>query len=937
MQKSLVRKGLILGIIFLFIGVSIVPGISSNVREAKKFEVKKESAELQNRGDPVIIYVDTSGIDRMTRLNATERAQLKSALLAHIWANFNETVGAENVTVTNDSNQEENANRTINIIERTGATHWVRPGGGSWIEFYYGRWRHGRSEVEVYLRNFVRRHADDYKDDGVWNITRLANAIGRTAAHEVAHSYCVGHNHRTGENVSKMTDGELVNSTTRGRHEWHFDNHTRDVLRRNWGNPPCDSAVDYDMDALTMNYWGPPTIPEDTCEFASTDAIFSYFGELASLFEFGWLGEDTDDGIYDGNSYFDFIYKSSMSYNPDQDAEMITFLKGHSEQVQFLLRGSLGSPWDGQWFPLDRDNAVLSDFITDPNGKQIARNIAMMWDVDNDGTTDVTVNLDSLSYGSMSNPYNGFTYEQVFPNTLPNAPNKPDGPTYGQPGTEYTFSFSADDPDGDQVIYYVDWDDDSDGMWFGPYDSGDIVTASHIWEEIGTFAVKVKCMDIHFAESDWSEPLSVFALEGFFLNLADFPMYIAENIDGYTINQMCGPAVAQMSLDYMWWNTSSDPFDPPTWCNDSGWNQIILFNRGLENNSNSSLTHLDATGLRYMIQNLDPPYADYGYNFAVYHDADSTTMLEKICLWINYTAGIKPGHPVHVPSAVPAYGDYSNWLSVRGIHTDVPAYPLPESLEIRGFWVNDPYPSTQGDIGENSYKMVYQWLDAYYLRLNVEDDPYNGSFIAICEPPPSVDCDITLKESTEFWSLQPPSRKGGSSFLSQVFDHLIIHAAREGVKEQLIPCDDDFAEIFEQTYPGRPILIKNLVEDKHDYYAVPFNNIQTRQWIPRGSHAPPQEDITLVVVLVDATNGQFKETSWVHEPTNYLPLSKTDALDIVFDELIDLGYNSDELNMRMIDTDFVYRDSSPFYPEWRVIIDEIGMEFFIGQDGTVTY
>jgi len=476
---------------------------------SKNLEVQIQNPEPQNLGDPVIIYVDTSGIDSMTRLNDTEKALLKKLLLAHIWANFNETVGAENVTVTNDPDQEDNANRTIRIFERTGAIHWVRPGGGSWIELFYGRWRHGRSEVEVYLRNFVRRHASDYKDNGVWNITRLANAIGRTAAHEVAHSYCVGHNHRTGENVSKMTDGELVNSTTRGRHEWHFDNHTRDTLRENWGNPPCDSAVDYDMDALTMNYWGPPAIPEDTCEFASVDATFSYFGELAYFFEFGWLGIDTDNGELDGNPYFDFIYKSSMSYNPDIDAEVITFLKGHSGQVQLLLRGIPGGPWDGQWFLLERDNAVLSSFITNPSGKQVARNIAMTWDVNNDGTADVTINLDSLSYGSMSNPYNGFTFEVPYPNTLPDAPTKPDGPTTGKPGTEYTYSFSADDPDGDQVIYYVDWGDDSDRTWFGPNDSGDIVTASHTWEEIGTYEIKVKAMDIYFAESDWSDPLTI--------------------------------------------------------------------------------------------------------------------------------------------------------------------------------------------------------------------------------------------------------------------------------------------------------------------------------------------------------------------------------------------------------------------------------------------
>ena len=89
-------------------------------------------------------------------------------------------------------------------------------------------------------------------------------------------------------------------------------------------------------------------------------------------------------------------------------------------------------------------------------------------------------------------------------------------------------------------------------------------------------------------------------------------------------------------------------------------------------------------------------------------------------------------------------------------------------------------------------------------------------------------------------------------------------------------------------------------------------------------------------VLVDATNGKFKEASWVHEPVKYLTISKTDALDIVFDWLIDHGYNPDELNSREIQIDLVYRDSTPYYPDWRVAISELGLTFFVSQDGVIT-
>ncbi len=501
MNKKIIRILICILVTITF----IIPTIAIS----KNFENLNIRSTVKLNNGHVTIYVDTRGIDSMIDLTAEEKALLKSLLLAHIWDNFNETVGAENVTVTNDPSQADNANRTINILHQSGAIQYRSEDGYVWVERFFGKWRHGRSEVEVFLRNFYRHNPNYFKDNGVWNITRLANAIGRTAAHEVAHSYSVGHNRETGNNQSKMTDGELVNMTARAIGEWHFDNHTRDVLRRNWGNPPCDSATDYDVHALVMNYWAPSSTPEDACEFASSDALFSYEGELAYFFEFGWLGEDTDNGELDGNPYYDFIYKSSMSYNPEIDAEMITFLKGHSEQVQFLLRGTPSGPWADQWYLLEQDNVDLYEFITNPVGKQIARNVALMWDINNDDIIDVTVNLDSLPYGSMSNPYTGFTYEQVFPNHPPGKPKTPEGPSEGNPGVEYTYAFISEDPDGDGVIYYVDWGDDSESHWFGPIAAGDTAFATHVWEEKGSYEVKVMAMDTSFAESDWSEPLSV--------------------------------------------------------------------------------------------------------------------------------------------------------------------------------------------------------------------------------------------------------------------------------------------------------------------------------------------------------------------------------------------------------------------------------------------
>ena len=84
----------------------------------------------------------------------------------------------------------------------------------------------------------------------------------------------------------------------------------------------------------------------------------------------------------------------------------------------------------------------------------------------------------------------------------------------------------------------------------------------------------------------------------------------------------------------------------------------------------------------------------------------------------------------------------------------------------------------------------------------------------------------------------------------------------------------------------------------------------------------PNEENTLLVVLVDATNGRVKEASWVHEPVDCLPLSRSDAIDVVFDRLRNHGINPDELNIRKIKTSLTDRGSTLYYPDWRAIINE---------------
>jgi len=94
-------------------------------------------------------------------------------------------------------------------------------------------------------------------------------------------------------------------------------------------------------------------------------------------------------------------------------------------------------------------------------------------------------------------------------NYPPNKPSTPEGIINGESGVEYTYTSSTTDPEGNKILYIFDWGDGSDTEWFGEYDSGDIVSASHIWSEEGEYEIRVKSKDSNNVESVWSDSLPI--------------------------------------------------------------------------------------------------------------------------------------------------------------------------------------------------------------------------------------------------------------------------------------------------------------------------------------------------------------------------------------------------------------------------------------------
>jgi hypothetical protein len=82
------------------------------------------------------------------------------------------------------------------------------------------------------------------------------------------------------------------------------------------------------------------------------------------------------------------------------------------------------------------------------------------------------------------------------PNYPPDAPQI-DGPPNGEAGVSYNYEFSALDPDYDGIeLITVNWGDNNEQTIFGPFESGEIVTASHSWAIKGSYTITAVAEDV---------------------------------------------------------------------------------------------------------------------------------------------------------------------------------------------------------------------------------------------------------------------------------------------------------------------------------------------------------------------------------------------------------------------------------------------------------
>jgi hypothetical protein len=165
-------------------------------------------------------------------------------------------------------------------------------------------------------------------------------------------------------------------------------------------------------------------------------------------------------------------------------------------EVTYTVDGQTDTwPWIEGWAVLD-DNENNEERGFGPGEFTIQK------DVTEKNYTVYWVDSDTELFGR-----GGTNFTKIIVNISENQPPSPPeitGAPSGYVGKTLSYQFVSVDPDGDDISYFIDWDDGFVENYTGIYPSGEEQTYQHIWSEPGIYTIRAKARDTKDAESGWS-------------------------------------------------------------------------------------------------------------------------------------------------------------------------------------------------------------------------------------------------------------------------------------------------------------------------------------------------------------------------------------------------------------------------------------------------
>ncbi len=115
------------------------------------------------------------------------------------------------------------------------------------------------------------------------------------------------------------------------------------------------------------------------------------------------------------------------------------------------------------------------------------------------------------------------------------------GPISGEVGEELMYTFVSEDPERDNVSYFIKWGDGEEIGWLGPYPSGEEIIEEHSWNEEGAYEIIAKSKDY------WEDSFPAF-----------FEIRIGNDIPNKP-EKPTGPTEGEAGVKYTFFTRTTDP------------------------------------------------------------------------------------------------------------------------------------------------------------------------------------------------------------------------------------------------------------------------------------------------------------------------------------------------------------------------------------------
>ncbi len=253
---------------------------------------------------------------------------------------------------------------------------------------------------------------------------------------------------------------------------------------------------------------GSPTVGDDGIIYVASldDYLYAVFpnGTMKWRVEIDTGSSDTPAIAIDGTIYIGGFYFYAV--NPDGSIKWIyqgwepyeyectsrTYAISADNIVYFVTTKHGG--WGGDLIALNEDGILRWRKTISAIDDQFSSPI-----IDKDGTVYV-----GSQFGEFGSIYgNLFAFGSVENNSPPEKPGI-NGSSVGKIGEEQKYTFIVFDINYDEVYLWVDWGDNTNTSWIGPYNSSEEIILPHTWNIRGSYTISAKAKDMHDVEGEWA-------------------------------------------------------------------------------------------------------------------------------------------------------------------------------------------------------------------------------------------------------------------------------------------------------------------------------------------------------------------------------------------------------------------------------------------------